>query len=129
MAKARTIHVPGEDAPLTDDVAVEAAEAHEATVAAAVPVDHFAEQLTSTEDEDALPEPTPTGRHTRMQLAHMSAAEVCGLYNQVDNYPDGTPLNADMQPLDAGQQQAYYVGRILTRDGWLIGVAVPILAE
>lgn len=133
--KARDVQIPNDqpatpDAPLvtadepeaTPEELAAAEAAHEATVAAAV----APEPEPPAAPAEPLPEPDPHARHTRMQLAEMSAREVFKLYGESVNYPDGTALNENREPLEAGQAQAFYVGRILSRDGWLIGVAVPI---
>lgn len=107
MAKSRTVQIPGDDAPIDEpELEVEAEAAAE---------------------DDYLPEPEAEPyRLTRERIAHMSAADVAAMFAQVD-YPDGTPLDGTLAPCsNGGPEQRYVVGRLLTEDGWLVGVAVPL---
>jgi len=113
MAKSRTVQIPGDDAPI-DEPVIDAPELElevEAEAAA---------------EDDYLPEPEPAYRLTRERIAHMRAAHVAAMFAQVD-YPDGTPLDDTLAPCANGAfEQRYVVGRLLTADGWLVGVAVPL---
>jgi hypothetical protein len=111
MAKSRNVQVPGDDAPI-DEPVIDAPELEVEAEAAA--------------EDDYLPEPEPAYRLTRERIAHMRAADVAAMFAQVD-YPDGTPLDETLAPCANGAiEQRYVVGRLLTADGWLVGVAVPL---
>jgi hypothetical protein len=112
MAKSRTVQIPGDDAPIEEPVIDEPELEVEVDAAA---------------EDDYLPEPeVEPYRLTRERIAHMRAADVAAMFAQVD-YPDGTPLDETLAPCsNGGPEQRYVVGRLLTADGWLVGVAVPL---
>jgi len=119
MAKApRNIQIPGDDLPAEHEPGILDADD-----------DYDAEpepELVPHPEPEQAPEPVDAWALTREQIAYMPGARVAAMFGQV-NHPDGTPLDDVMEPCASGApEQRYVVGRLLTRDGWLVGVAVPI---
>lgn len=142
MAKPRLVHEPGEPAlnNAGDESPDDIAASREATTAANAAADllksgdvagatALLQQATTAAQADEAPRET-LRRTADGTLVSISPPRTPGgidaKYGRETGYPDGTALDANLQPCAAGTEPVYIVGRVLTPMGWLISRAIPL---